>query len=178
MLQTGPAHHGLRTYLQHGSQQETPSPRWAPELTHQPSVDFGSFPQLGNSQNPGSSPFHRRFLYIAPRPAHTAPPTLRTHVEMSADPVPYVQKNRRRPRSPATKEREAMAKRSARNLQKEAYAMQRIAHAEGRQIRYPILTNPDGEIIGNRGKWQVAVRSIVELTVDRSIREYRKEPQE
>ena len=89
-----------------------------------------------------------------------------------------VPQNRRRPRSPATREREAMAKRSARNLQKEAYAMQRIAHAEGRQIRYPILTNPDGEIIGNRGKWQAAVRSIVELTVDRSIREYRKNPQE
>ena len=56
--------------------------------------------------------------------------------------------------------------------------MQRIAHAEGRQIRYPILTNSEGEIIGNRGKWQAAVRSIVELTVDRSIREYRKEPTE
>ena len=56
--------------------------------------------------------------------------------------------------------------------------MQRIAHAEGRQIRYPILTNPDGDIIGNRGKWQAAVRSIVEVTVDRTIREYRKNPQE
>ena len=89
-----------------------------------------------------------------------------------------VQRNVRRPRSPETKEREAMAKRRARILQNEAYAMQRIAHAEGRQIRYPILTNPDGEIIGNRGKWQAAVRSIVELTVDRSIREYRKNPKE
>ena len=56
--------------------------------------------------------------------------------------------------------------------------MQRIAHAEGRQIRYPILTNPEGEINRNRGKWQAAVRSIVELAVDRSIREYRKEPWE
>ena len=71
-----------------------------------------------------------------------------------------------------------MAKRRARSLQNEAYEMQRLAHAEGRQLRYPILTNPEGEIIGNRGKWQAAVRSIVELTVNRSIREYKKQPSE
>ena len=120
----------------------------------------------------------RRLPQLIPRPAHTAPPTVTENEDIGLDMRGQSQRNGRRPRSPAAKEREAMAKRHARNLQKEAYNMQRLAHAEGRQIRYPILTNIDGEIIGNRGKWQAAVRSIVELTVDRSIREYRKEPTE
>ncbi|KAG0575123.1 hypothetical protein KC19_VG320000 [Ceratodon purpureus] len=132
--QTGLGGHGLRTWPQHGSQHDTPSPRCAPERTHQPLGDIGCYTQHGNSQNPESSPFHRRIPYIAPRPAHTAPPTVSNHVEISADPGRCMPQTWRRPRSPTTKEREALAKRSARNLQKEVYSMQRLAHAEGRQI--------------------------------------------
>ncbi|KAG0596808.1 hypothetical protein M758_UG286100 [Ceratodon purpureus] len=138
---TGLGISGLRTLPQNGLQQDTPSPRWAPELTHHPQSDFGTLPEPGNSQNPGASPFHRRIPHIAPRPAHTAPPAVSNHLEMSPDPGPSLPQTRRRPRSPATREREAMAKRSARNLQREAYSMQRIAHAEGRQISDQGLTH-------------------------------------
>ena len=135
-----------------------------------------NYPSNSVEISSGSSPFYGKVPHLIPRRANTAPPSVRENVESGMDMQGRV--NGRRPRSPATKEREAMAKRRARNLQNEAYNMQRIAHAEGRQVRYPILTSPAGEIIGNRGKWQAGVRSIVELTVDRNIREYRKEPTE
>lgn len=155
--------------------------REAPQAMLQPTPDT-SFQRMHGLHHPTlpPSPFLRRTSQAVPRPSHTAPattaPTIATAA--AADQGDNGGWSRRRPRSPATKEREAQAKRRSRILQNESFALQRIAHAEGRQIRYPILTNPEGEIIGNRGRWQAAVRSIVELTVDRSIREYRKEPAE
>ncbi|KAG0571715.1 hypothetical protein KC19_VG036300 [Ceratodon purpureus] len=160
-----------------GSPVNRASNGWAPELNHRPLSEPGSWTTISFKRRAGSSPFHRRLPQLIPRPAQTAPPSTSEDVGTCMDTRgDGPQKHARRPRSPATKEREAMAKRRARNLQTEAYAMERIAHAEGRQIRYPILTNPEGEIIGNWGKWQAADRSIAEVTVDRKIREYRKEP--
>ncbi|KAG0597212.1 hypothetical protein M758_UG321000 [Ceratodon purpureus] len=169
---------GSQQLSQHASRSEEAPLGWPPEQLQQPSTKLSGLPHSVTPSYRGSSPFQRRIPHIASRPAHIAPPSMINHSETSPGGAPYVQRGQRRPRSPATKKREAMAKRRAQNLQNEAYALQRIAHAEGRQIRYPILTNREGEIIGNRGKWQAAVRSIVELTVDRSIREYRKEPGE
>ncbi|KAG0595114.1 hypothetical protein M758_UG140600 [Ceratodon purpureus] len=95
-----------------------------------------SFQRVNQLQPPllPPSPFIRRAQQTMPCPAQIAPQSTAPLVGAVVNQEGNGVRGQGRPRSPGMKECKAMAKRRASALQNESYAVQRIAHAEGRQI--------------------------------------------